>query len=84
MALDKFIKKFINGDTSAFDDIYNLTQKSVYYVALSILRDKALAEDVMQTTYMRMLKNKRCRMDIYDCKKRSAKYKKSPYAGTKR
>lgn len=57
MALDKFIKKFINGDTSAFDDIYNLTQKSVYYVALSILRDKALAEDVMQTTYMRMLKS---------------------------
>lgn len=57
MALDKFIKKFINGDTSAFDDIYILTQKSVYYVALSILRDKALAEDVMQTTYMRMLKS---------------------------
>ena len=30
---------------------------AVYYVALSILRDKALAEDVMQTTYMRVLKN---------------------------
>lgn len=50
MALDKFIKKFINGDASAFDEIYNRTRKSVYYVALSILRDKALAEDVMQTT----------------------------------
>lgn len=57
MALDKFIKKFINGDASAFDEIYNRTRKSVYYVALSILRDKALAEDVMQTTYMRVLKN---------------------------
>ncbi len=57
MALDKFIKKFINGDSSAFDEIYNLTRKSVYYVALSVLRDKALAEDVMQTTYMRVLKN---------------------------
>ena len=57
MALDKFIKKFINGDASAFDEIYNRTRKSVYYVALSILRDKALAEDVMQTTYLRVLKN---------------------------
>ncbi len=57
MALDKFIKKFINGDASAFDEIYNRTRKSVYYVALSILRDKTLAEDVMQTTYMRVLKN---------------------------
>ena len=57
MALDKFRKKFINGDASSFDVIYNRTRKSVYYVALSILRDKALAEDVMQTTYMRVLKN---------------------------
>lgn len=57
MALDKFIKKFMNGDASAFDEIYNRTRKSVYYVALSILRDKTLAEDVMQTTYLRVLKN---------------------------
>ncbi len=57
MVLDKFIKKFINGDASAFDEIYNRTRKSVYYVALSVLRDKVLAEDVMQTTYMRVLKN---------------------------
>ena len=57
MALDKFIKKFMNGDASAFDEIYNRTLKSVYYVSLSILRDKALAEDVMQTTYLRVLKN---------------------------
>jgi RNA polymerase sigma factor (sigma-70 family) len=57
VVLDKFIKKFINGDASAFDEIYNRTRKSVYYVALSILRDKVLAEDVMQTTYMRVLKN---------------------------
>ena len=57
MALDKFIKKFINGDASAFDEVYNRTRKSVYYVALSILRDKTLAEDVMQTTYIRVLKN---------------------------
>ena len=47
MTLDKLIKKFINGDASAFDEIYNRTRKCVYYVALSVLRDNALAEDVM-------------------------------------
>ena len=57
MALDKYIIRFINGDASAFDEIYNRTRKSVFYVALSILRDKALAEDVMQTTFMRVLKS---------------------------
>ena len=57
MALDKYIKRFINGDSSAFDEIYNRTRKSVYYVALSVLRDKALAEDVMQTTYICVLKS---------------------------
>lgn len=57
MALDKYIKKLINGDASAFDEIYNQTRKSVYYAVLAVLRDKALAEDVMQTTYMRVLKS---------------------------
>ena len=54
MVLDKFIKKFMNGDASAFDEVYNRTRKSVYYVALSILRDKTLAEDIMQATYIQV------------------------------
>lgn len=62
MTLDIFIKKFINGDASAFDEIYNRTRTSVYYAALSVLRDKTLAEDVMQTTYIRVLKNIRSYM----------------------
>lgn len=56
-ALDKCIKRFIDGDSSAFDEIYAATRKSVYYVALSVLGDGALAEDVMQTTYMKALQN---------------------------
>ena len=55
--LDGYIKRFIDGDRTAFDEIYNRTRKSVYYVALSVLRDGYLAEDVMQTTYMRVVKN---------------------------
>lgn len=55
--LDKLIKKFINGDQSAFEKIYIQTRESVYYTALAILRDRALAEDVMQTTYLNVLRN---------------------------
>lgn len=55
--LDKLIKKFIQGDKSAFEKIYEQTRKSVYYAALAILRDRALAEDVMQSTYLSVLKN---------------------------
>lgn len=55
--LNKYIKKFKNGDISAFDEIYRLTHKSVYYTALSVLRDKYAAEDVMQSTYLKVVKN---------------------------
>lgn len=55
--LDKLIKKFINGDQTAFEEIYVQTQKSVYYVALGILRNRALAEDAMQSTYLSVLRN---------------------------
>ncbi len=55
--LDKLIRKFINGDRSAFEEIYVRTRQSVYYAALSVLRDRALAEDVMQSTYLNVLRN---------------------------
>ena len=48
--LDKLIKKLLNGDQAAFEEIYNQTRKSVYYVALGILRNRTLAEDAMQST----------------------------------
>lgn len=57
MTLDKLMKKFIEGDKSAFEEIYVRTKKSVYYVALSYLRERSLAEDVMQSTYLNVLKN---------------------------
>ncbi len=55
--LDKLIKKYINGDQSAFEELYSQTRQSVYYVALAIVRDRALAEDVMQSTYLSVLRN---------------------------
>ncbi len=55
--LDKLIKRFIDGDQTAFEEIYNQTKKSVYYVALGILRNRMLAEDAMQSTYLSVLRN---------------------------
>ncbi len=57
MTLDKLMRRLIDGDSSVFEQIYEQTRKSVYYTALSVLRDKHLAEDVMQTTYLRVLKS---------------------------
>lgn len=57
MSTDKLMKKLIDGEQSAFEELYKQTRKTVYYVALSILREKYLAEDVMQSTYLSVLKN---------------------------
>lgn len=57
MSLDKQMKQLARGDTSAFESIYKNTQKAVYYTALSVLMDRSLAEDVMQTTYLKVIKS---------------------------
>lgn len=57
MSLDKQMIKFINGDKSAFGTIYDETRKSVYFTALAIVRDKSLAEDVMQSAYLSVIQN---------------------------
>lgn len=57
--LDKLIKRTVDGDKAAFEVIYKKTKDAVYYTALSVLRDRGLSEDVMQTTYLKVLKNAR-------------------------
>lgn len=57
MTLDKLMKKLSGGDESAFGQIYAQTRKTVYYIALSIVKERALAEDVMQNVYLSVLKN---------------------------
>ena len=55
MTIGEALGKLADGDRSAFDEIYRGTQKTVYYIALSILRERMLAEDVMQTVYLKVL-----------------------------
>lgn len=57
MTLDKLMKKLSGGDGSAFGQVYALTRRTVYYIALSIVKERALAEDVMQNVYLSVIKN---------------------------
>lgn len=57
MILDELMKKLSRGDEAAFEQIYSQTRKTVYYIALSVVKERALAEDVMQDVYLSVLKN---------------------------
>ena len=53
--LERYVKRLKEGDTRAFDDIYECTHRAVYFAVFYILRDKMLAEDVLQETFVRAL-----------------------------
>lgn len=57
MTLDRLLKRLSDGDKNAFDEIYRRTNKTVYYIALSIVKDRSLAEDVMQSVYLKIIRN---------------------------
>jgi len=44
--------RLTEGDLSAFDAIYNLYYEAVYRNALSVLKDAAAAEDIVQETFL--------------------------------
>ncbi len=52
--LDKAMQALKDGDTDAFEYIYNETKRVVFYCAFSILKDHGLAEDIMQNTYIKV------------------------------
>lgn len=54
---DILMTALARGDRSSFDELYRCTSKTVYHIALGIVRDRALAEDVMQSTYLSVLRN---------------------------
>lgn len=57
MKLDTFMRRLADGDRSAFKVIYDDTNKAVYYTALSILGERSLAEDAVQSAYLSVIKN---------------------------
>ncbi len=55
--VNKLAKELKKGNRLVFDELYELTYKVVFYSVLSILKDKSKSEDIVQDTYLRMLKN---------------------------
>lgn len=53
--MDQIIKELKNKNYQSFDQFYNLTKNQVFYAIVSIIKDKNLAEDLMQDTYMKFL-----------------------------
>ena len=54
---DELILKIAQGDQDAFHKLYEETSSLVFGYALSILKDKHNAEDVMQDTYIKVYSN---------------------------
>lgn len=54
MDYGKLISDTSNGDLASLEKLYNDLKTTVFAIALSILRDKALAEDVLQDTFVRV------------------------------
>ena len=55
MSVDRALTRIANGERDALEEVSRLTRKTVYYIALSILRERMLAEDAMQSTYLKVL-----------------------------
>ncbi len=50
--LDKYIEEIKNGNQEALADLYHMTNKKVYGLILSILKNKHDAEDVLHDCYV--------------------------------
>ena len=53
--LDQYIPALLLKNEESFETIYHETKTSVYAIILSIIKDRSLAEDVMQETYIKMI-----------------------------
>lgn len=53
--LERYIRQLKSGDKDAFDKIYELTYRKIFFVVLPILKDRSLTEDIMQDTYLKFL-----------------------------
>lgn len=52
--IDTYLISLKNGNDNAFDEIYNLTKKGVFSVALGIVKNYQVAEDIMQDVFIKV------------------------------
>jgi len=54
---DDFIELLKQKDNQAFETVYEHTKRGVFSIIISIVQDKYQTEDLMQDTYIKMLRN---------------------------
>lgn len=55
--LEQSMQKMKKGEEQAFEMVYELTKKQVFFTILAIIKDYGIAEELMQDTYIRLRKN---------------------------
>lgn len=55
--LNQLVREIKNGLMDSFDELYQLTYRKVFFIALGVLHDSQLAEDIVQDTYLKMLES---------------------------
>lgn len=55
--ISKLVNKVKEGDSKAFAELYSLTYQKVYLLALSILKNKSMAEDITQEVFLKVLES---------------------------
>lgn len=55
--IDDYIERLKLKDNEAFRYVYDETKRGVYAMIISIVKDRQATEDLMQDTYIKMLKN---------------------------
>lgn len=53
--IHEIIEELRRKDYKSFDTFYNLTKNQVFYAIINIVKDKDLAHDIMQDTYIKFL-----------------------------
>ena len=54
---DRLMQKVADGDEDAFVTLYRASSDAVYYLLLSLVKEPAAAEDLMQDTYLSVRKS---------------------------
>ncbi len=54
---NKLILEFQNGDYRAFEKIYKTTYSKAYSIAILLVKDKYIAEDLVQDSYIKILRS---------------------------
>lgn len=47
-------ERLIKGDSSAFNEVYHLCSKYVYFIAIRYLKDEGLAKDICQEVFVKL------------------------------